>query len=493
MRATLARDSMAIAVVLALVAAPGFAQGGTPNIISDIRQESGPGSTRLTVECSGPMAYTYYSPDPLTLVVDIPEVDVSALSSRIDVGTPEVESLRLTQMARADGRNLARLEVRLASLVPYQIYSKDRALYLVFEQTAAARAETPAPAPPPAPEPAPVEQIVEPEPVVSMPAPEPVVLNGPAATGIFDISHAYSAGRLTVNVAADGRLDYQDFFLGNPDRLVFDFMDVDSRVGARKYEIGTDGVQRARVAQFSVEAPKVARLVLDLEERAPYHIVPRNDGLTIVFGEGEPPTPAPLASLRPKPVGADYNASLAAPQIPAPLLPALQEPELPEEPTLIVAEGSDGSSKWQGHPISLDFKDGDLQDIFRLFADITGLNVVVNPGISGRVTLVLKEVPWDQSLDLILKINGLGYTIEDNVLRIATLFGHAERAGGSPQAGGGEAARRHARDAALEPLLREGRRPAIHHSESRSLLARQHHPGRPHQHDDHHGPSQIPG
>ena len=103
------------------------------------------------------------------------------------------------------------------------------------------------------------------------------------------------------------------------------------------------------------------------------------------------------------------------------MLPALQEPELPREPTLIEAEGSDGSSKWQGHPISLDFKDGDLQDIFRLFADITGLNVVVNPGISGRVTLVLREVPWDQSLDLILKINGLGYTIEDNVLRIATL------------------------------------------------------------------------
>ena len=46
------------------------------------------------------MAYTYYSPDPLTLVVDIPEMDTSALSSRIDVGTPEVESLRLTQMAR---------------------------------------------------------------------------------------------------------------------------------------------------------------------------------------------------------------------------------------------------------------------------------------------------------------------------------------------------------------------------------------------------------
>src|SRR5207244_4562668 len=76
---------------------------------------------------------------------------------------------------------------------------------------------------------------------------------------------------------------------------------------------------------------------------------------------------------------------------------------------------------YTGHPISLDFKDGDLQDIFRLFADISGLNVVVNPGVSGKVTLKLNEVPWDQALDLILKTNGLGYTLEDNVIRIAKL------------------------------------------------------------------------
>ena len=80
-----------------------------------------------------------------------------------------------------------------------------------------------------------------------------------------------------------------------------------------------------------------------------------------------------------------------------------------------------GEKVYTGHPISLDFKDGDLQDIFRLFADISGLNVVVNPGVSGKVTLKLNEVPWDQALDLILKANGLGYTLEGNVIRIARL------------------------------------------------------------------------
>ena len=75
MRAKLAWAILAAAVVLAGAAKPAPAQDRVPPAISDIRQESGPRSTRLIVECNGPLAYTYYSPDPLTLVVDIPEVD----------------------------------------------------------------------------------------------------------------------------------------------------------------------------------------------------------------------------------------------------------------------------------------------------------------------------------------------------------------------------------------------------------------------------------
>ncbi len=146
MRAKLAGVCLFAAVLALATWAP--AQEGTPTTITDIRQESTDRSTRLVVECTGPLAYTYYSPDPLTLVVDIPEVDASQVPARVNVGTREVESLRVTSLARADGRNLARVEVRLASLVPYQIYSKDKALNLVFERPAslAAAPEPAAPA-----------------------------------------------------------------------------------------------------------------------------------------------------------------------------------------------------------------------------------------------------------------------------------------------------------------------------------------------------------
>ena len=448
MKAKLAGSALFAAVILTARAQPTLAQEHTPTAISDIRQESNDHSTRLIIVCTGPLAYTYYSPDPLTLVVDVPEVDASKIPSRISVGTREVESLRVTSLARADGRNLARLEVRLASLVPYQIFSRGKDLNLVFERptaTASARPPESAPVAPSAaaPAPAPVVEVAKDEPPApsadKVPAPRPekaaaaekaVPKNAPHATQILGVAQAEDAGQLVFTVRANGRLQYQDFFLGNPDRLVVDFPDVTARASVRALEVNQKPVRKVRLAQFSAASPKVARLVLDLSARAPYRIVEGADGLKILFGEGgQEPTPAPLAALRtapepaaPVPVPVVAAAPAALSPAPAALtMPALPEPQIPPKESFEGQTLGQTGKTFTGPPISLDFKDGDLQDIFRLFADISGLNVVVNPGVSGKVTLKLTEVPWDQALDLILKTNGLGYTLEENVIRIAKL------------------------------------------------------------------------
>lgn len=80
-----------------------------------------------------------------------------------------------------------------------------------------------------------------------------------------------------------------------------------------------------------------------------------------------------------------------------------------------------GEKQYTGEPFSFDFKDIDIKDLFRFIADISGLNVILDPSVRGSVTLKLTEVPWDQALDLITKNEGLGYTIEGNVIRIAPL------------------------------------------------------------------------
>ncbi len=76
--------------------------------------------------------------------------------------------------------------------------------------------------------------------------------------------------------------------------------------------------------------------------------------------------------------------------------------------------------KYTGEPISVNLKDVDLKDFFRLIHEISGLNVVLDPAVHGTVTLVLDEVPWDQGLDIVLRNNGLTKEIDGNVLRIAT-------------------------------------------------------------------------
>jgi type IV pilus assembly protein PilQ len=77
--------------------------------------------------------------------------------------------------------------------------------------------------------------------------------------------------------------------------------------------------------------------------------------------------------------------------------------------------------KYTGEPISVNLKDVDLKDFFRLIHEISGLNVVLDPEVHGTLTIVLDDVPWDQALDIVLKNNDLARELEGNVLRIATV------------------------------------------------------------------------
>jgi len=107
--------------------------------------------------------------------------------------------------------------------------------------------------------------------------------------------------------------------------------------------------------------------------------------------------------------GASASLHAAAP------VSAAQQPAAP--PPMSMA----GKPKYTGEPISVNLKDVDLKDFFRLVHEISGLNVVLDPNVHGSLTLVLDDVPWDQALDIVLKNNGLERQLDGNVLRIATV------------------------------------------------------------------------
>jgi type IV pilus assembly protein PilQ len=118
--------------------------------------------------------------------------------------------------------------------------------------------------------------------------------------------------------------------------------------------------------------------------------------------------PAASAAMQPQAQAA------AATFTPAVNLAAEQKAQQAQQPAAM-------GPKYTGEPISVNLKDVDLKDFFRLIHEISGLNVVLDPNVKGNLTIVLDDVPWDQALDIVLKNNDLDRQLEGNVLRIATL------------------------------------------------------------------------
>ena len=89
---------------------------------------------------------------------------------------------------------------------------------------------------------------------------------------------------------------------------------------------------------------------------------------------------------------------------------------------------SAGEKVYSGEPISLNLKDADIKDVIRTFAALTGLNIAVDPQVSGSVTVDFVDVPWDQALEIILRQNNLNYVLEGNVMRVGTIARLADEA-----------------------------------------------------------------
>ena len=115
------------------------------------------------------------------------------------------------------------------------------------------------------------------------------------------------------------------------------------------------------------------------------------------------------ASKKPDP---DVSQLAAAEKRESARLAKLSRVPKTREPTL---------KNYSGKRISLDFKDADVQNILRVIADVSQLNIVATDDVTGRITLHLVDVPWDQALDIVLEANRLKMIREGNVIRVSTV------------------------------------------------------------------------
>ncbi len=168
-----------------------------------------------------------------------------------------------------------------------------------------------------------------------------------------------------------------------------------------------------------------SRVVIDLVKQVPFSAQAVGSNVTISFASSAV-SPAPLATpaaIHPARKSAQVKlTAVNAPNMPLPAWLTGQEmgfarpadkpaPPEPQNPQLsdsqVPAPAVVPEKKYTGDPISVNLKDVDLKDFFRLIHEISGLNVVLDPSVHGTVTLVLDEVPWDQGLDIVLRNNGL--------------------------------------------------------------------------------------
>jgi len=250
------------------------------------------------------------------------------------------------------------------------------------------------------------------------------------------------------------------FALNNPSRLVVDLYNTLHSQESLNYPINKLGVKKIRTSQFQILNPyTITRMVFDLTEPKFYSLTSKKNELVVSFYKDMSfPSSSKIATPTPKNIEANsspneveqpvkneskpvkkavptktitpvenkkakeksLSKNINIPKLPAstntnPVQDVSQKKQFVPK---IIAETEE---KYSGLLISPRFKDADIRDVILSIGHFVQLNIVFDPEVRGTVTCDFTDVPWDQFIDIILKQNKLGKSIEGNVLRIGPI------------------------------------------------------------------------
>ncbi len=445
----------AAACILLAAGGPLLAEEAIPTI-QGMGAEAGPAGPVLHLSAVGELETVHYSPQPGVWVVELPEANWDQ-GTELFVG-PElgIDRAELSHVEEF-GKKVSRLTVWLTEPAQLTLTSANGGLDLEFA-VFGDRATTIPPV------------AVTREEVIVPPKVETETRPAQPLTGLaslYEVVPLRTGDGIVVELKSDRGLDVQAFMLPEPRRLVLDLNGVINRVDGRLMPVNSPLVSQVRVAQFQASPEPITRVVVDLREETAYTVAETANGAKIYIGGGEMPATGivesvqvadagsieitrsePQAKPEPEPANEvvsdlfdipseNVRAEAAVPDNVEPerspwvandsqLIEQAEAVTVLDAPTtaaegFAVTEVATQEQQFTGEPITLTLKDADIKDVLKTFSVLTDLNIVLDPGVSGSVTVELRDVPWDQALDLILRINNLDYVLENNVLRVAPI------------------------------------------------------------------------
>jgi len=257
---------------------------------------------------------------------------------------------------------------------------------------------------------------------------------------------------IRVVISGDGRLAHEVTRLDER-RLMIDIPGVASVISKPVISVDHKILKQVRLGYH---ADKV-RVVLDLAGKAAYSVEPQGANLIVTLREGAGTDMGASTDLyRGEAVETIESENPLVPQVQADATPRVAQRAMATvrrsstkfhvRPVQMTSEADGGEkntpkedlvvgeTRYVGRRISLDFQQADISNVLRLIAEVSGFNMVVGEGVKSKVTMKLVSVPWDQALDMILKMNGLGKIRQSNILWIDSLANIAKQQNEEAQA-----------------------------------------------------------
>ena len=262
----------------------------------------------------------------------------------------------------------------------------------------------------------------------------------------IDVQHGTDA--LHVVLSGDGKLAHEVTRL-DAQRLMIDMPGVASAIRKPFISVNHRMLKQVRLGSH----PDKTRVVFDLAGTTAYSVEPHGANLLVSLregtvtdvGVGTDPIPVEVndaiesKSYVIPSIQADSTSRMVQPALAKTRRPStkfhVQPVQLTSGGPVLATPGGDpaaevstpkddlvvGETHYVGRRISLDFQQADISNVLRLIAEVSGFNMVVGEGVKSKVTMKLVSVPWDQALDMILKMNGLGKIRQSNILWIDSL------------------------------------------------------------------------